>query len=145
MAEEDIGIAALESIPFFSGIDRDDLRAILSTAEPASFDAGAAIVERGDPGDALYIVRSGVARVDVGGRYHDIKAGDFFGEMGVLSHRKRTATVKAQERVEAFRIPAPAFQAFLESHPRVAIAMLRALVERLREVQERVDSWMGAW
>jgi CRP-like cAMP-binding protein len=43
--------------------------------------------------------------------------------------------------VEALRIPADDFQAFLVEHPSVAVSMLKSLVERLREVQERVEAW----
>jgi len=46
--------------------------------------------------------------------------------------------------VEALRIPADGFQAFLMDHPAVALAMLQAVIERLGEVQARIDAWMGA-
>ncbi len=140
-----VGISALESIPFFADLDRDDLESIVRIGHRASFQPGQAIVERGDPGDAMYIVLGGTAQVDVGGRYHDLKRGDFFGEMAVLAGRNRMATVKASEPVEALRIPASDFQAFLLEHPRMSLTILRTLVERLREVQQRIDAWMGAW
>ena len=57
--------------------------------------------------------------------------------------RSREATVKAVEPVEALRIPADDFQAFLHDHPPVAVGMLKSLVERLREVQDRLDTWIG--
>jgi CRP-like cAMP-binding protein len=145
MDDATVGITALASIPFFAALDREDLGNIVGTGDPATFEAGDVIVERGDPGDAMYIIVRGTAQVDVGGRYHDLKAGDFFGEMAVIAGKKRMATVRAREAVEALRIPADGFQVFLLEHPRVAVTMLRSLVERLREVQERVDSWMGAW
>jgi CRP-like cAMP-binding protein len=85
----------------------------------------------------------GAAEVDVGGRFHRLERGDFFGEMAVLAGKPREATVRAVEPVEALRIPADDFQAFLEEHPHLAVAMLRSLVERLREVQDRLDSWIG--
>ena len=48
------------------------------------------------------------------------------------------ATVKATSPVEAMAIGSQDFRAFLEAHPRVAVGMLEAIVERLREVQDRV-------
>ncbi len=137
------GIAALKSTPLFAGLDREDLEKIVRVGHRASCDAGQAIVERGDPGDAMYIIVSGAAEVDVGGRFHRLEQGDFFGEMAVLAGKKRMATVKAVEPVEALRIPADDFQAFLLEDPQVAVRMLKSLVERLREVQDRVDSWIG--
>jgi CRP-like cAMP-binding protein len=63
--------------------------------------------------------------------------------MAVLAGNRREATVKAVEPVEALRIPADDFQAFLVEHPSVAVSMLKSLVERLREVQDRLDTWIG--
>ena len=70
-------------------------------------------------GDGMYIVVRGEARVDVGGRFHVLKAGDFFGEMALISPGKRMATVRAEADVEALKIPAEEFQAFLMAHPAV--------------------------
>ena len=143
MDEVTVGLAALERTPLFAGLDREHLEDVLSVGQRVSYQPGQAIVERGDPGDAMYVVVSGAAEVDVGGRYHRLQRGDFFGEMAVLAGKPREATVKAVERVEALRIPADDFQAFLLDNPRVALGMLQSLVERLREVQDRLDSWIG--
>ncbi len=137
-------LEALRSTPFFADLPDEDLQGILQVAEPAAFVSGEAIVTEGDIGDAMYIVLSGVAEVDVGGRFHKLGVGDFFGEMALITANRRLATVKAAEPVEALRIPAEAFQAFVLNHPRVALSMLKALVERLREVEQRIDAWMGS-
>jgi CRP-like cAMP-binding protein len=138
-----VEVAALRSTPFFAGLSEQDLDGIVSVGHPVEFAAGEAIVEAGDPGDAMYIVVDGSAEVDVGGRYHTLKAGDFFGEMALIASRRRMATVKAAEDVSALRIPADGFQAFLLDHPRVALSMMRALVDRLREVEQRIDALMA--
>jgi CPA1 family monovalent cation:H+ antiporter len=138
-----VGITALESSPLFAGLDRGQLERVLGVGQRVSFEAGQAIVERGDPGDAMYIIVSGAAEVDVGGRFHRLGRGDFFGEMAVLAGKRREATVKAVEHVEALRIPADGLKAFLLDSPAVAVGMLTSLVERLREVQDRLDTWIG--
>ena len=143
MDEVTVGLAALERTPMFAGLDRGHLEAVLAVAQRVSFEPGQNIVERGDPGDAMYIVLSGAAEVDVGGRYHRLQRGDFFGEMAVLAGKPREATVKAVEPLEALRIPAAEFQAFLGANPQIALGLLKSLVERLREVQDRLDTWIG--
>jgi CRP-like cAMP-binding protein len=143
MDEVSVGRAALERMPLFAGLDRGQLEDVLAVGRRVSYDAGQAVVERGDPGDAMYIMLDGAAEVDVGGRFHRLQQGDFFGEMAVLAGKPREATVTAVERVEALRIPADEFQAFLVGHPHVAVGMLKSLVERLREVQDRLDTWIG--
>jgi CRP-like cAMP-binding protein len=143
MDDMTVGITALEHAPLFAGLDREHLEQVLACGHRASFEAGEAIVERGDPGDAMHIMLSGAAEVDVGGRFHRLEQGAFFGEMAVLAGKRREATVKAVEHVETLRIPADDLQAFLLENPRVAVGMLRSLVERLREVQDRLDTWIG--
>ena len=143
MDEVTVGLAALERTPLFAGLDREHLEDVLSVGQRVSYQPGQSIVERGDPGDAMYVVVSGAAEVDVGGRYHRLERGDFFGEMAVLAGKPREATVKAVEPVEALGIPADEFQAFLLENPQIALGMLQSLVERLREVQDRLDTWIG--
>ncbi len=143
MNESAIETTALKSTPFFAGLAPEDLQGILDVGRPVSYEAGNVIVEEGDVGDGMYILVRGEARVDVGGRYHVLKAGDFFGEMALISPGKRMATVRAQEGVDALKIPAEEFQAFLLAHPAVGLAMLRAIVGRLREVEQRIDAWMA--
>jgi CRP-like cAMP-binding protein len=55
------------------------------------------------------------------------------------------ATVIADERVDALRLGADELERFLLHQPRVALEMLRSLVARLREAQERIDAWAGVW
>jgi CRP-like cAMP-binding protein len=140
-----VGLSALKTMPLFAGVVEHDLRNIIRIGQIRSFEPGESIVERGEPGDALYIVLRGKAVVDVGGRHHDLQPGDFFGEMALVAGKKRMATVKAEDRVDTLRIGAEEFQGFLLHQPGVAVSMLRSLVERLREVQERIDAWAGVW
>ena len=143
MDDMTVAITALERAPLFAGLNREHLEKVLACGQQVTFDEGQAIVERGDRGDAMYIIVSGAAEVDVGGRFHRLEQGAFFGEMAVLAGKRREASVRAVERVEAVRIPADDLQAFLLDNPQVAVGMLKSLVERLREVQDRLDTWIG--
>ena len=144
MSGSAIETQALAGMPFFSKLSPEDLEGIVSVGQEVSFEPGAAIVEEGDVGDGMYIVLEGLARVEVGGRFHDLKPGGFFGEMALITESRRMATVKAQEAVRALKIPAEDFQSFLLAHPSVALAMLKASISRLREVQQRIDAWMAS-
>jgi CRP-like cAMP-binding protein len=133
----------LTATGLFAGLSDEDLAGIRSIGEPVSFSADQAVFETGDVGDGMYVVLSGEARVDVGGRFHILKAGDFFGEMAMIAPEKRMATVKAVGDLRTLRIPADAFRAFVLEHPTVALAMMKSLVLRLREVEQRIDAWMA--
>ena len=75
----------------------------------------------------------------MGGRRHTLGPGQFFGEMALLSGKPRSATVTAQEPVEAMVIEAMYFRPFLIKNPSVAVTILEGVVDRLREVQDRID------
>ena len=143
MDESRVEIEALRSIPFFAALSQEDLESVLQVARARTFEQGQAIVEKGEAGDAMYVIVQGRAQVDVGGRYHDLRPGAFFGEMALITEQRRMATVKAVEPVQALMITADDFRQFLLENPTVTVTMLRAVLERLREVQERIDAWMG--
>jgi hypothetical protein len=105
MDEVTVGLAALERTPLFAGLDRGHLEEVVSVGRRVSYQPGQAVVERGDPGDAMYIVVGGAAEVDIGGRFHRLERGDFFGEMAVLAGKPREATVTAVEPLEALQPP----------------------------------------
>src|ERR1044071_4393600 len=69
----------------FKGLSDADADQILGAGERGSYPAGTAIFNQGDQGDAMFVISSGEARVDVGGRFHILKPGDFFGEMALLA------------------------------------------------------------
>jgi CRP-like cAMP-binding protein len=144
MSGSTVEAQALRKAPFFAGLSAEDLDGILRVGRPVSFEPGQVMVEHGDPGDGMYIILSGSAEVDVGGRFHKLASGNFFGEMALITAGRRMATVKAVEPLDALMIPAEEFQSFLLDHPGVALSMLKAIVERLREVEQRIDAWMAS-
>src|SRR5262245_30217967 len=145
MGETQLDPGAVEDIPFLAALLPDERERLLAHAKVVRFDPGHVIVERDQPARAMYVVTQGTARVDVGGRYHDLKRGALLGEMGLLSSRPRMRTVTALDGFEALEIETGDLDAFLRENPGVAIAMLKIVAERLREVEERLDAWMGVY
>jgi len=141
--DEPIDPSVVQRSGLFADLTDEDVEGILRAGSEVTFGAGEAVFQAGDRGDAMFVVLEGEAQVDVGGRFHRLKAGDFFGEMAVVAPGPRMATVKTSTPLRALAIPADAFQAFLLEHPRVALSMMRFLVTRLREVEQRIDAWMG--
>ncbi|HZX54961.1 MAG TPA: Crp/Fnr family transcriptional regulator, partial [Ilumatobacteraceae bacterium] len=58
--------------------------------------------------------------------------GDLLGEVSALGGEPRSATVRAIEPVDAMAMTAPDFDALLEEKPRIALVILRVVIERLR-------------
>jgi CRP/FNR family cyclic AMP-dependent transcriptional regulator len=141
--DERIDPSMVQRSGLFADLEEADVEGILRAGHEVAFEADQPVFRTGEPGDAMYVVLDGEAQVDVGGRFHRLKGGDFFGEMAVIAPGPRMATVVAATPVRALSIPADAFQEFLLEHPRVALAMMRFLVARLREVEQRIDAWMA--
>ena len=134
-------VEALRSSPFFEGLAEEDLERIAEVGEPVSFGKAETIMQKGSSGDAMYVLLWGTAELDVGGRVHKPGAGQVVGEMALFSRKNRTATVTATGPVEALKIPADRFHEFLLQNPTVAVGILEQVVERLREVQNRVEAY----
>ncbi len=77
------------------------------------------MISEHDPADAFYVVRSGHLIVLAGDRHiNDLGPGDWFGEIGLLEGRPRTATVRASGPCELYRIGGTAFlEAFAQLPP----------------------------
>lgn len=101
---------------------------------------GAMLFAQGQPSDAVYAVLDGRGRVRVGAPDNAAKrlmvevfrAGDVFGEIGVLDGAPRSADAVAIGDVRLARIPAAAFLEVAESEPALGLALARLLSARLR-------------
>jgi CRP/FNR family cyclic AMP-dependent transcriptional regulator len=150
---------ALRRLRFFSELTDEDLVRVANIGRRRTFDAGETLVERGADSGGLFVILSGRVSVDAGGATHQLGPGDFFGEMAVLSgsqrssgtgadffgeqaswsRARRSATVIALEPVEALVIETIYFDPFLLENPSLTLAILHGVVERLREVQDRME------
>jgi CRP-like cAMP-binding protein len=131
---------ALRKVRFFEELTEDDLERVVKVGRRRRFETGEALVERDSDRGGLFVILSGSANVEVGGAMHTLGPGDFFGEMALLEHTRRSASVTATEPVDALVIETIYFEPFLIQNPSVAVAILHGVVERLREVQDRIDS-----
>jgi CRP-like cAMP-binding protein len=129
---------SLRRVPFFEDLTPEDLERIARIGERRTFGAGDTIIAKDTEGQALFVLLSGAAEVEAGGKTHRLGPGDFVGEMALLGRRPRSATVTAAEPTECLVLEAMYFKPFLVKNPSVAVAILEGVVERLREVQERV-------
>jgi CRP/FNR family cyclic AMP-dependent transcriptional regulator len=132
-------VEPLRRVRFFEDLTPEDLDRISAIGQRRSFQPGEAIVSKDDDTGGLYILLSGTATVEAGGKRHTLGPGDFTGEMSLLARKPRSATVTAAEPVEAMVIETMYFKPFLIKNPSVAVHLLEVLAERLREVQERVE------
>lgn len=134
--------ALLAKAPIFQLLDEQERQDLLGHLEPARFPAGTAVFQYGDPGDALYVIREGVAEVffkdDTGQRIvlERLEAGGMFGELSLLDGGPRTASVLAVEDLEVLRLDRSDLDLFLRERPAAAMDLLAATGRRLRVTAE---------
>jgi len=103
------------------------------------FEAGEKIFLEQDPGNAMYMVRSG--RVDVvtyGTILENVRAGGIFGEMALIDDGPRSAAAMAAERTEVVAIDKPTFLAVVRDHPQFALKVMGLLATRLRRMNKQI-------
>jgi CRP-like cAMP-binding protein len=116
--------ATVAGSPLFRDLSPADLTAVLRGLRLHHFEGGDIILTEGERGDSVYIVAKGTVRVWVRnpeGRNFpvgEVGEGDFFGEIGSLSGRPRSATVTAAGRCELLEIDKAGLDRLAHEHPR---------------------------
>ncbi|GAB2182112.1 hypothetical protein DLREEDagrD3_23350 [Denitratisoma sp. agr-D3] len=99
------------------------------------FSAGQVIFAMGQPGDVMYIVKSGKAEIRVGDRvFACIEAGGTLGEMALLDDEVRSASAIALTDCEVVAVNKERLLALVRKEPLVALEMTRSMVQRLRSM-----------
>jgi small-conductance mechanosensitive channel len=128
-------VDALSQVDVFRALDAEKIDRLARRLRLAPFGPGEVILREGDPGDSLYVLRSGevAVRVNVRGQARDLttlKAGQFFGEMSLMTGESRSATVVAKTDVECYIVSKDAFQEILEQKPELAATISEILAKR---------------
>lgn len=137
---------SLDSIALFSGLSEADMAAISSLAVTRSFPKNTLVIYEGDTSDSLYVVLSGKVKVflsDEEGKEVTLNlqgAGEYFGELAILDEAPRSASVITTEDTKLAVLSKAAFEKCMEQHSTIALAIMRGLARRLRELTENVRS-----
>ncbi|HPC83282.1 MAG TPA: cyclic nucleotide-binding domain-containing protein [Thermoanaerobaculaceae bacterium] len=138
-----------EASRFFAIFPVKALEELLDSTSVRSFHADETIVREGDPGLSLFLIEEGTVEVitkDQAGQplvLGKMGAGEFFGEVAVLTGRPRTATIVAKSQVTAIEIYRDTLERIAERFPAVqetlrrfyeqrAHATVEAMLQRLR-------------
>ena len=141
-----VSTTVLKSVPMFAGFPEEQLRTLVTVVTRRGAPRGSVIMVEGDRVDSLYIVISGRLKVMMGeadGKeviLSIIGPGEFFGEMGLIDDRPRSASVIAIEPCELLSVTKRAFKKCLVENVEVAMAVLRVVVRRLREADRKIGS-----
>ncbi|HEX8710015.1 MAG TPA: DUF1003 domain-containing protein [Pyrinomonadaceae bacterium] len=135
----------ISGIPMFRHLEEAEVSELAALLQDVSFKEGEVIFHEHDPGDAMYILRSGSVRIWT----HDedvqqvtlaeLEAGSFFGELAVLDGSERSATAEATSQSTLSRLSRDDFHRFMLAHPVVALDMIREIGTRLRQTNQLVS------
>jgi CRP-like cAMP-binding protein len=126
----------LHSIPLFSRLGKSDLRRLGQLADEVDLAAGKVLMRQGEFGSEMFVVVSGSIRIDQNGEMiNELGAGDWLGEMALLSEGRRTATATVTEPTRAFVVAHREFHALMDEMPLVRTAVLDCLAERIRNLE----------
>ncbi len=131
---------ALKKVDLFQTLTDEERHALAGRLRIAPFVRGEAMTRQGAEAHWLYLITQGEAevRVSVDGRLNErvatLSAGDFFGEMGMMTGEPRSATVVALSDVECYRVDKDAFHDTLRSRPEIAEDISQVLARRRVEL-----------
>jgi CRP-like cAMP-binding protein len=118
--------------PLFARCSRKQLGEIALVADEIDLPEGKELTRQGAPGREFFVLLEGTAAVRKSGRtVRSLQAGDFFGEIALVAHTPRTATVVATSPVRALVVTDRSFKRLLEQSPQIKTKVLEALAERL--------------
>ncbi len=124
----------LAEVPLFAGLSRKDLRRVSSLATRLELPRGRELTHQGGIGHEFIVVLDGTVDVLIDGEVvNTCTAGSCFGEIALLSDRRRTATVLAKTDVVIDVIGRKEFSTLLEDQPAIAEQLKAAMAAHLGE------------
>lgn len=134
----------LEEVPFFKLLDGDERTALAAVLDETTIHTGDLLFRAGDPGDSLYLVRTGKVELWVKDHVGEkivlavAETGDFFGELSLLDNGPRAATAQALEDAELLILDREDLLLFLRKKPDAALDILTVMGQRIRNSDELV-------
>jgi CRP-like cAMP-binding protein len=123
----------------FAACSPAELARIAERLDEIPVSAGDRIVTEGDVGLEFFVILDGRAKVVRGGAEVDTMGpGDFFGELALLDHARRNATVEALTPMTVASLPRRTFDALFTEIPTLARHLLVGMARRLRDLDSRV-------
>jgi CRP/FNR family cyclic AMP-dependent transcriptional regulator len=128
----------LRAIPLFSGVAEPTLRRIAEAMNQVEVPAGQVLIQQGQPGAGILIVEEGSVVVERPGRDPiELGPGEFVGELALLTAEGvHTARVRTTTTSVLLAMSRQEFLDLLQEEPRIAVAMLPTLAERLAGLYE---------
>ena len=136
----------IRRVPLFSMLTAVQAETVAGALIKRRYKRGEAIVEQGKQSNALAIILTGRARVvstDARGReviLATMHPGDYIGEMSLIDNEPHSATVRTEVQTDVLVVGRPDFARCLPDNSSMAYAIMRGLVQRLRQADRKIES-----
>lgn len=133
-------------VPLFTQLTLAQAEALSESVVKRRYKRGESIVEQGKNSNALFIILNGRARVvmtDRQGReviLATLRAGDHVGEMSLIDNNAHSANVDAEVLTDVLVLGRKEFMRCLADNSTMALAVMKALVQRLRNADRKIGS-----
>lgn len=131
---------SMGKVYLFSSLEEEERRLIVAHLSEMNFAANELIIREGDTDDSFFIIEDGEVEVFIAPApgqkkiLTTLKAGDFFGEIALLTGEKRTASVRAINEVRVYQLRKENFKKVLESKPEILDEISSVLSRRKDEL-----------
>jgi len=129
----------LANTPLFDDLSPEDVADLAEHLKHQRFEPGQVICKKGEPGDSMYLVAQGVVSIYLPGEgsskvpLKEVAVGQYFGELSLFDDKPRSATAEARTDCEVLELERDVLNEHIKKRPRIAIALLSELADRLRE------------
>jgi CRP/FNR family transcriptional regulator len=133
--------AVLKKVPFFEDLTDAELSMIAAVMTEKAYARNELIFLEDDPGEGMFIIRQGrvkVSKSSADGReqiLHILKEGDIFAEVVLFDRGVYPASAEAVEETRVWLLRNGDMEVLLQSHPKLAVKLLRLMGRRLRQAQ----------
>jgi CRP-like cAMP-binding protein len=138
MASKQTKVQHLAGISLFEGCSKKELEKVASAGDEILMTAGSVIVDQGQTGREAFVVLSGKVEVTRSKRkVADLGPGAVVGELSLLDHGPRTATVTCVTDCELLVIDQRNFRAVLQEVPTMTVKLLATIAGRIRDLDKK--------
>ena len=130
---QDTKVEALAKAPLFEGLSKKELTQLARVTDDVEVEAETVLCREGERGSEFFVIMDGDVEVTRNGRRvkSGSSAGEFFGEVALITDVPRTATVTTKTPVRLFVLTAQAFWPMLDDYPSIERKVLRTLAKRV--------------
>jgi signal transduction histidine kinase len=132
-------MCAFEGNKLFGSLTSAERQRLQESSELRVYASDEEIFKEGEAGDGIYLIEQGRVEISVVVGQMErrplcrLGAGDFFGEMAVLDHEPRSATVTAEESTTVYFVPQGVLRGLLEKSPQLALNFVQEFSMRMRD------------